>query len=157
MDNKVTSLIVNLGVAIIAIIGIILVIYAMGNTAEIDPITQQANADTSTVSNVVSFSLITFWIAVGAIGIFTLFAIVTNPKRFIPTAIGIAIFAVVILIGYSMAEVETTGKILDLEGATDSNLLMGGIGIKTTYILVFIAITLIILQGFRNLLGYFKK
>lgn len=157
MNNKVTSLIINIGVAIVAIVGIYLVLTAMGNTATIDPETQQASADTTSVSNVVSFSMITLWISLGAIALFTIIAIVTNPKRFIPTAIGIVAFGVLVLIGYSMVTIETSGPIMSLEGSTESNLLWGGVGIKTTYVLVTVAIGLIIIQGVRSLIGYFTK
>ncbi|NOQ75843.1 MAG: hypothetical protein GQ574_27810 [Crocinitomix sp.] len=157
MDSKITSLIINIVVAIIAITGVILVFYAMGYAPEIDPETEQDIADTSAVSNVVTFSLWTLYISLGVIGIFTIFAIATNPKRFIPTAIGIGIFAVLVLVGYAMVNVETTGDIMKLEGATEGNLLMGGLGIKTTYVLVIVAIGLILAQGVRNLVGYFSK
>lgn len=157
MNNKVTSLIINIGVAIVAIVGIYLVLTAMGNTATIDPETQQASADTTSVSNVVSFSMITLYISLGAIALFTIIAIVTNPKRFIPTAIGIVVFGILVLIGYSMVTVETSGPIMSLEGASESNLLWGGVGIKTTYVLVTVAIGLIIIQGVRSLIGYFTK
>lgn len=157
MNNKVTSLIINIGVAIVAIVGIYLVLTAMGNTATIDPETQQASADTTSVSNVVSFSMITLYISLGAIALFTIIAIITNPKRFIPTAIGIVVFGILVLIGYSMVTVETSGPIMSLEGASESNLLWGGVGIKTTYVLVTVAIGLIIIQGVRSLIGYFTK
>lgn len=155
MDNKVISLIINIAVAVIAIVGVYLIITAMGNTAEIDPETQQATADTSTVSNAVNFSLITLIITLSAIAIFTIVAIITNPKRFIPTAIGIVAFGILVLIGYSMVTIETSGPITRLEEATESNLLWGGIGIKTTYVLLTVAIGLIIVQGVRGLIGYF--
>ena len=41
MNNKLISLIINVGVAIIAIVGIYLIIVAMGNKAVIDPVTGQ--------------------------------------------------------------------------------------------------------------------
>jgi hypothetical protein len=157
MDSKITSLIINIVVAIIAITGVILVINAMGYTPELDPETQQDVADTGAVSNVVTFSLWTLYISLAVIAIFTIFAIVTNPKRFIPTAIGIGIFGILVLVGYSLVTVETSENILKLEGATKGNLLMGGIGIKTTYVLVIVAIGLIVAQGVRNLIGYFSK
>lgn len=157
MDSKITSLIINIVIAIIAITGVILVFYAMGYTPEIDPETDQDIADTGAVSNVVNFSLWTLYISLGVIAIFTIFAIVTNPKRFIPTAIGIGIFGILVLVGYSLVNVETTGDIMKLDGATEGNLLMGGLGIKTTYVLVIVAIGLILAQGVRNLVGYFNK
>jgi hypothetical protein len=53
-----------------------------------------------------------------------------------------------------MANIETTGPITELEEATDTNLLWGGVGIKTTLVLVIIAIGLILVQGARGLMGY---
>jgi len=157
MNNKVTSLILSLGVSIIFIVGFILAVSAMGYAPEEDPITKEIIKDTTSVSRVVSFSLIILWVALGAIALFTVFAIITNPKRFIPTAIGIAVFGVLVLIGYSLVNIETTGDIMKLDGATKSNLLLGGLGIKTTYVLITVAIGLIIVQGVRSLIGYFAK
>lgn len=157
MNNKITSLIINIGVGIIAIVGVILVFFAMGYTEEIDIVTEQVTSDTAPVSRVVSFSLLVLYITLGAIALFTIFAIITNPKRFIPVAIGLAVFGVLVLVGYSMSTVETTGHITTLEGATDGNLRMGGVGIKTTYVLIVVAIGLIIAQGVRSLISYFAK
>lgn len=157
MDNRITSLIINAGVLILAVIGIILAISAMGNDAVIDPVTQQANADTSNVSAVVNFALWTVYITLGAIAIFTIIAIIINPKRFIPTGIGILVFGVLVLIGYSMVTIETGGDIITKKGATSGELLWGGLGIQTTYVLVIVAVGLIIAQGVRSLIGYFTK
>jgi hypothetical protein len=157
MDNRITSLIINIGVALLAIIGIILVISAMGNEAVIDPITRQATSDTANVSTVVNFSMGIILVTLGAIAIFTVISIITNPKRFIPTAIGIVVFALLMLVAYSMVTVESTGDIMLLEGATDSNLEWGGLGIQATFVLVIVAVGLIIAQSVRGLIGYFTK
>lgn len=157
MDNKITGLILNAGVAILAIVGVYLIISAMGYTEELDPVTEEVLSDTAPVSRAVNFSLWTLYISLGAIAVFTVIAIITNPKRFIPTAIGIVVFGLLVLIGYSMVTIETSGPITKLEEATDSNLLWGGVGIKTTFVLVTVAIGLILAQGVRNLLGYFTK
>lgn len=157
MDSKLTSLIINIGVAIVAIIGVYLVISAMGYTAETDPVTGQDISNTAPVSRVVNFSLWTLWICLGVIALFTVFAIISNPKRFIPTAIGIVVFGILVLIGYSMVTVETSGPIMKLEEATETNLLWGGVGIQTTFVLVIVAIGLILAQGVRGLIGYFTK
>lgn len=157
MDNKVTSLIINVGVVILAIVGVYLIITAMGNTAEIDPETGQASSDTTTVSNAVTFSLYIVYATIAAIAIFTVLAIASNPKRFIPTAIGIVVFGLLILVGYSMVTVETTGKITELPDATSENIFWGGLGIKSTFVLVAVAIGLILVQGVRSGIGYFSK
>lgn len=157
MDSKITSLILKFGVAIIGIVGVILVILAMGYNPEIDPVTEQDIADTSAVSNVVTFSMWTLYIALGVIGLFTIYAIATNPKRFIPTAIGIAVFGVLVLISSAFVKIESSGVIMGLEGTTDDTLFYGGLGIKTTYVLVVVALGAIAFQGVRNLVGYFSK
>ncbi|WP_070138071.1 hypothetical protein [Crocinitomix algicola] len=157
MNNKVTSLITGAVVVILAVVGIFLIVSAMGYTHEIDEVTGQVLSDPSAVSNSVSFSLFILVLALAAIAIFTIIAIAINPKKFIPTAIGIIVFGVLVLVGYSMVNIETTGHIVTLEDATEQNLLWGGIGIKTTYVLVTVAIALIIVQSVRNLIGYFTK
>ena len=157
MDSKITSLILKFGVAVIIIIGVILAFLAMGYSKELDPVTEQDIADRSAVSNVVSFSMWILYIAIGAIAIFTVYAIATNPKRFIPTALGIAVFGLLVLLSIAFINVETSGKIMELEGTTKGTLWWGGLGIKTTYTLVFVAIAAIAFQGVRNLVGYFSK
>lgn len=157
MNSKITSLITGAVVVILAVVGIFLIISAMGYDHQIDEETQQVLSDPSAVSNSVTFSLFILILALAAIAVFTLIAIVVNPKRFIPTAIGIVVFGLLVLLGYSMVNIETTGPIVALEDATDQNLLWGGIGIKTTYVLVVVAIALIIAQSVRSLIGYFTK
>ncbi len=157
MNSKITSLAATGIALVLAVVGVILVVLAMGYTEVKDPVSEEIISDTGSVSAVVTFSMALFWISIGAIALFTVIAIATNPKRFIPTAIGIAVFAILVLIGYGLSDVETTGKIVDLEGATEGNLRLGGVGIKTTYVLVIVAVGLIIAQGARSLLGYFSK
>lgn len=157
MDNKVTSLIINVGVVILAIVGVYLIITAMGNTATIDPETGQASADTSSVSSAVTFSLYIVYATIAAIAIFTVIAIISNPKRFIPTAIGIAVFGLLIFVAYLMVNVEKSGPITELPDATSQNIFWGDLGIKTTFVLVATAIGLIIVQGVRSAIGYFSK
>ncbi len=83
MNNKLISLIINVGVAIIAIVGIYLIIVAMGNKAVIDPVTGQESADTSSVSSAVNFAMFVLYLGLGVIAIFTVIAIALNPQRFI--------------------------------------------------------------------------
>jgi len=154
MNNKAISLIINILVIVLGVIGVFLIANAMGYSEVKDPVTEEVLSDTSAVSGAVNYSVVILIIALSAIALFTIFAIIINPKRFITTAIGIVIFGLVVLLGYSMANVETSGPIAELEDATKTNLLWGGIGIKTTFILVVIAIGLIILQGVRSLTGY---
>jgi len=157
MNNKLTSLITGGVVVILAVIGVLLIISAMGYTHVTDEVTGQTLSDTSPISTSVDFSLLILILALAAIAIFTIIAIISNPKRFIPTAIGIVVFGILVLVGYSMVNIETTGPIVSLKEATETNLLWGGVGIKTTYVLVIVAIALIIAQSVRSLIGYFTK
>lgn len=159
MNNKLISLIINAGVAIIAAIGIYLVVVAMGNKAVIDPVTQQESADTSSVSNAVNFAMYVFYIGIGVIAIFTVIAIVSNPKRFLLTGIGVLIFGGLILIAsFMVGKPELTSEMLAMEVVpTTDELYYGDLGIKATYVLVAVAVGLIIAQSVRSLLGYFAK
>jgi len=56
----------------------------------------------------------------------------------------------------AVVEEPVGGSVRSLADATEDNMLWGGIGIKTTYVLVIVAIGLIIAQGVRSLIGYFK-
>ena len=71
MNSKIQSLITNIVIFILAVVGVVLVVYAMGNEAKIDPITLEASTDTATVSRAVSFSMGLLYITLGAIAIFT--------------------------------------------------------------------------------------
>ena len=154
MNNKVISLVINILVIVLGVIGVFLIANAMGYSEVVDESTQEVVSDTSAVSGAVTYSVVILIIALAAIALFTIFAIIINPKRFIPTAIGILVFGLIVLLGFSMANVETTGPIAELEDATATNILWGGIGIKTTYVLVILALGLIVIQGARSITGY---
>ena len=157
MNNKITSLVINVLIFALAIVSVIMIVLAMGTDAVVDDTTGLIKGDAANVSSAIDFTQAILIIALAAIVVFTLIAIASNPKRFIPTAIGIAVFGVLILIGWSLVEVETTGHILTLEGATPEALEWGGIGIKTTFVLVVVAVGLIAVQLVRNVLSYFTK
>jgi hypothetical protein len=157
MNIKTQLLITNILVFVLALIGVILVVYAMGNKSLIDPITLEASSDTTTVSRAVQYSMMLFYITVGAIGIFTLFAIITNPKRFIYTAIGFSIFGILILIGYALTGEETSKAVFELPGATPENIKWSGVGIYSSYVLIAVAMALIAIQIVRNLFSYSSK
>jgi hypothetical protein len=157
MNDKITSLVINLAIFALAIISVIMIVLAMGSTAEVDKVTGMIKGDAANVSSAVNFTQIILVVAVSAILLFTVIAIISNPKRFIPTAIGIAVFGLLVLVGYSLVNVETTGPITELEGATPESLKWGGLGIKTTFVLVVVAIGLIAVQMVRNVLAYFSK
>jgi hypothetical protein len=157
MNIKTQLLITNILVFVLAIIGVILVVYAMGNKALIDPITLEASSDTASVDRAVQFSMVLLYITIGAIAVFTVLAVITNPKRFIYTAIGFAVFGVLILIGYAMTGEETSQAVFQLPGATPENIKWSGVGIYSSYVLIAVALALIVIQIVRNALSYSSK
>jgi hypothetical protein len=157
MTDKMISLILNIAIFIIAIVGIILIVNAMGTAPEVDEVTGLDITDTAAVSTSVSFSLGLLYGGGILIAAFTLWAMAMNPKKFIPTAIGLCVFGALVLIAYSMVTIETSGPITKLEGATESSLMWGGLGIQTTYVLVIVAVGLIIMQMGKGIMGYFQK
>ena len=94
--------------------------------------------------------------SLGFILVFTVWSIIQNPKRFIPSAIGLGVFVVIALIGYSMASSEAIVG-FDHADATEKGLKMGGAGIKTTFLLVAIAAALIIVGSVMSMMRYFSK
>ena len=81
------SLIVNGVIAIICVVGVYFVFQAM--QTEVDPDTSQAIGDTAAVDTSVSFSMLLIYFSMGLIGLFTVWAIINNPKRFIPVFISL--------------------------------------------------------------------
>lgn len=154
MSSKVVGLIRTGGVILLFIIGVILLLGAMDT--EVDPDTNEAVGDVSSVIYAVNFSLWLVRACVIFIAGFTVWAIIQNPKRFIPAAIGVGVFAIIAFVGYSMASSE---PIVDLEIAnnTAKNAKMGGAGIKTTFLLVIIAVALILVGSVMSIMRYFSK
>ncbi len=152
-----TSLILNIAIFIVAVIGVILIVGAMGTTTKVDPDTGLEKTDMAAVSRSVSYALGLLYGGGTLIGLFTIWAIIRNPKKFMPTLIGIVVFGALVAIAYSMITVETGGPIMRLDDATETSLMWGGLGIQTTFVLVLVAIGLIIMQMGSGILGYFKK
>lgn len=157
MNSKTTSLIVNIGVFILAVIGVYLVSRAMGSDAVVDPLTGQTTTEAADVSAATNYSLFMVYLSLGAIALFTVVAVIANPRRFIPVVLGLTVFGILIFIASFFVTIETTGDIMKLEGTTDGTLYWGGLGIQATFVLVIVAIGLIIAQMVRGLLGYFSK
>lgn len=155
MNDKVLSLILNIAIFIIAVVGVVLIVQAMGTDVEKDPVTGLFPDDTASVDSSVAYSLYLLYGGGILIAGFTLWAIIMNPKKFIPTAIGLAVFGVLVAIGYSMVTIEKTGDLAKM--ATPDELKWGGLGIQTTYVLVSVALGLIVLQMGRGIAGYFQK
>ena len=157
MNQKVISLALGILVGILILIGVILVIGAMQTNAEVDPETQQVMTDIPAVSNSVSYTMILFWISAALIGIFTVWSIIQNPKRFIPAGIGVAVFGVLILIASAMVTVEKSGYIMTLNDTTEGSLYWGGLGIQATFVLTAVAVLLILIQAGAGIFRYFQK
>lgn len=160
MNEKVVGLIRTGGVILLFVIGILLILQAMGTTASIDKETHQVVEDVDKVTSSVSYALYLVYAALGAILIFTIWSIIQNPKRFITVGIGIGAFVIIAFIGYSLASSEIIPDFLTGDGnanATESAHKWGGAGVKTTFILVFIALALIVAGSVMSMLKYFQK
>lgn len=157
MNEKMIGLIRTGGVILLFVIGIFLILQAMGTTATIDKETQEVVEDTDLVTGSVSYALYLVYACLGAIILFTIWSIIQNPKRFIPSAIGIAVFAVVAMIGYAMASDAILPDLLEHPDATPGSHKWGGTGIKVTFILVIIAVALIIVGSVMSIMKYFVK
>lgn len=157
MNEKTIGLIRTGGVILLFVIGIILILDAMGTTATIDKTTQEVVEDADKVTGSVTYALYLVYACLGAIVLFTIWSIIQNPKRFIPSAIGIGVFAIIAFIGYSLASSEILPDLVEHPDATESAHKMGGAGIKTTFILIIIAIALILVGSVLNVLKYFQK
>lgn len=155
MNERVISLVKSGIVFLIIILGTIFTLQAM--QTEVDETTGLPLGDVSAVSSSVNFSMWLIWIILGLVVIFTIISIISNPKRFIPTAIGLVVFGIVVGIGFGMSDVSVTTGLVDNPDATENALLWGSTGIQTTFVLVFLALLLIIIQSVRGVVGYFVK
>ena len=98
-----------------------------------------------------------FIICWAAILLFGVWAIIQNPKKFIPLGIALVAFGIIVGIGYGMASEDIIPDLLEHPDATAGAHKWGGTGIKVTFILVFVAIALILVQSVRNMMKYFSK
>jgi len=106
--------------------------------------------------------LYAYWLMWGGlilIGIFTIINIIQNPKRFIPSAIGTVILAVIAFICYSsvVTKAPAGSKVLELNAYTDASYQLTGMGIALFITLATIAIALIIVGSIIGGLRYFSK
>ena len=152
MDEKVVGLIRTGGVILLFVIGLILMLGAM--KTEIDPETNEAVGDLTAVSRSANYIVYLVYGCVGAIILFSIWAIIQNPKKFIPTAIGLGVFAIIAFIGYAMAGSDPIKEVPD---ATEDALKLGGTAIKTTFLLIFIAVALITVGSVMGIMRYFSK
>lgn len=161
MNDKVVGLIRTGGVIALFVIGVLLILNAMGSTATVDPETQEVIEEADQVSGSVTYALYLVYACLGAIIIFAIWSIIQHPKRFISTGIGIVIFGIIVLIGYGLADDALIQELVSgpnaLEEATPGAHKWAGTGITITYILVILAIALILIQSVRNMTKYFSK
>ncbi len=155
MNSKTFSLVSSIVVTLLLVVGTILCWGAMQTV--VDPVTKQGVGDLSSVDNSVSFSLFLFYGAMILVLAFTVWGIIINPKRFIPSAIGAAVMLVIFLYCYATADTAATGGLAKLEAATEFWIKWSDIGVVMTYILFVIAVLLLIVQLFRNLFTFFAK
>ena len=154
MSEKVVGFIRIGGLILLFIIFVFLILGAIDT--EVDPDTNEAVGDVGSVISSVNYALYLVYACLGAIFIFTIWAIIQNPKRFIPSAIGLGVFLIIAFIGYSMASSDAIAG-FDHADATEKGLKMGGAGIKTTFLLVAIAAALIVVGSVMSMMRYFSK
>lgn len=157
MNEKTLGLIRASVKGILFILGIYLIVVAMGSDATIDPETREIIEEVDDVSGAVNYALYMVYAVLAIIGVFIIFGAIVNPKRFLKSLIGVGVFGVIVLIAYMMASPEAVGRLANLEGATADNLKMTDAGILATFILVIVAIALIIFQTLVNVYRYFVK
>lgn len=161
MNDKVIGLIRTGGVLLLFIIGLVLIWDATGTTATVDTETQEIVEDVDVVTSSVSFTMYLIYACLILIGGFTIWSIIQNPKRFIPSAIGIVAFLVIGGIAYGLASSDIIPDlIVDGESHADmtaSSLKWGGTGIKLTFILVIIAVAVIVVSSVMSAARYFTS
>jgi hypothetical protein len=155
MNSKTFSLVSSIVVTLMLVIGVFFCWNAMQTV--VDPVTKQGVGDLSSVDNSVSFSLFLFYGAMILVLAFTVWGIIINPKRFITSAIGVAVMLLIFLYCYTTADTAATGGLAKLEDATEFWIKWSDIGIVMTYILFGLAIVLLVVQLFRNLFQFFAK
>ena len=131
MNEKVIGLIRTGGVIVLFVIGVLLILNAMGSTATVDEETQMVVEEVDQVTASVSYALYLVYACIGAIIIFTIWSIIQHPKRFISSAISIVIFAIIVGIGYALADSTIIPELLEggnAEEATEGAHKWGGTG-----------------------------
>lgn len=155
MNSRAFNLASTIVVALMLIIGTLFSWGAM--QTEIDPVTKQAVGDVSAVHNSVVYALVLFWISIICVLGFTVWGIILNPKRFIPSMIGVGIIFIIYLISSGLASDQPTAALAEHPMATPFWLKWADIGIYMTYILFVLALVLLVVQIFRNIFSYVSK
>lgn len=111
----------------------------------------------SATDNSVTFA---YYLMIGGlilIAAFSVFHIITNPKRFMRSAIGVAILGVLTFIVYKASDKVGQGKITTFDGYSDSAYHMSAFGINLFLILTVLAAVLILIGSLFNILRFFNK
>lgn len=151
--NKGLFLALNGIILILAAIGLYFTVQAM--QTELDPVTNQAIGDTGMAEKSVAFSLILTYICLGLIAIFTVYALITNPKRFIPALIGLGIFVLLYFVTLGISSSEVSGTLAKV--AYDDWAKWSDVGVKFTFILIAVAVAAMVFQMVRNIMSFFSK
>ena len=110
MKNNLSK-ILNIFIAVIALIGAFLFIRIFMTDGD------DVEALNGSVGNIVSFSTILLYFAVGATLILSLFALFRNPENLKKTLLGLAVLGIVLVFAYFLADsnavLDTAGKILE--------------------------------------------
>ena len=155
MNSKVYSLVSLLGMALLLIIGVVLSYNAM--QVQYDKETEQSMSDFASVDSAISYTAFLMIASLAAVLLFTVWGIILNPKKFIPSLIGIGVVGVIFLIAMSMADGTPTGKLLEIEAATEFAVKWTDIGLIMTAALGIIAVALLVFEVIRGALGLFSK
>jgi hypothetical protein len=118
MKNNLSK-ILNIFIAVIALIGAFLFVRIFMTDGE------DVEALNGPVGNIVSFSTILLYFAVGATLVLSLFALFRNPENLKKTLLGVALLGVVLVFAYFLADSEA---VLD----TANKVLVGGEAGSTT-------------------------
>lgn len=116
----------------------------------------QYQLQSATISSV-NYTWYLMWGGLFLIGIFTVWNVVQNPKRFIRPTIGVVILAALTGICYAMVETATTRKIALSDNYSDQAYQYSGMGISLFLTLTVIAVGLIVLGAIMGALRYFSK
>jgi hypothetical protein len=161
MNEKVVGLIRTGGVILLMIIGTIFIIQAAGASDVVDSETDEAVANFGKVGSAITFAIWLAWASLGTIVLFTIWAIVQNPKKFIAPAISLGVFLVLGGLAYALASDAIIPELIDKgtvhPDMTTGSLKWSGTGIKLTFILVIVAIALILVSSVMGAMRYFSS
>lgn len=155
MNSKIFSLAATIVVGILIVLGGIFCWGAM--QTEVDPETKQAVGDTISVDRSVNFAMFLAYASIILVLAFTVWGIIINPRRFIPSLIGVSVMLLIFFVAYGMASDKATGALTKLPMATPFWVKWSDIGVTMTYILCGLAVVLLVVQFFRNIFSYFSK